>query len=402
MSRWKRDKRVGHEATMTRMCVLQSLGCAVRSCSRVVTWCQNASRLLCLLVATLWLIAPAHAQEPPLKIGVLALGPRTVPVWHCGPGAPPTGEQRRRGETIPHYVLGLLDGLESLRYVEIGPDGNPKKTSPRESSAPPGRRFALDLRMGTEEQLRVAARELAQRRVDVIVAVATLAVRVAQVETRGSSIPILMTGVSDPVGDGFVQSLARPGGVITGVSHQLLQGSGKRVELFKEMVPRLRRLITIRAPGYPVSEKSMPEIRAAAERFNIEIADRTAKTRPELQAALNDLNADRGDGILISPDSFIISNLDVVLEASLAQRAPAFGLQDYMADWGALAAYGPSAFQAGARVARYLDRISKGAKPAEMPVEPIDPTFVVNLKAAECHGVSLPLQVLQQADRIIK
>lgn len=363
---------------------------------------RAAGVTISLFAAGLWLIAPAPAQERPLEIGVLALGPRAVPAWQCGPAASPPGGSGGRRDTMPHYVLGLLDELEKLGYVEVGPDGRPKRTPAREPSALPGRRFALDLRTGTEAQLRVAARELAQRRVDVIVAVATLAVRLAQVETRGSSIPILMTGVSEPVADGFVQSLARPGGIITGVSHQLLQGSGKRVELFKEMVPRLQRLITVRAPGYPVSEKSMPEVRAAAERFNIEIVDRTAKARPELHAALNDLRADRGDGILISPDSLIISNLDILLEASLAQRVPAFGLQDYMADWGALAAYGPSAFQAGARVARYLDRISKGAKPAEMPVEPIDPTFVVNLKAAECHGVSLPFQVLQQADRIIK
>jgi putative ABC transport system substrate-binding protein len=105
---------------------------------------------------------------------------------------------------------------------------------------------------------------------------------------------------------------------------------------------------------------------------------------------------------MILPDSLIISNVDVILEASLERRIPAFGLQDFMADWGALGAYGPSAYQAGGRDAFYVDKISKGVKPGDLPVEPVDPTFVVNLKAAECLGISLPLEVLHQADRVIR
>jgi putative ABC transport system substrate-binding protein len=81
---------------------------------------------------------------------------------------------------------------------------------------------------------------------------------------------------------------------------------------------------------------------------------------------------------------------------------PTLGLQDYMADWGALAAYGPSAYQAGAHSAQYVDKISKGAKPGDLPIEPMDPTFVINLKAAECLGISLPLELLHQADRVIR
>ena len=356
-----------------------------------------------LATVALLLISPlcAQAQEP-LKIGVLALGPRNIPAWQCGPEAPPPGAEQRRRDTMPSYVLGLLDELEKLEYVEMGPDGKPKKSQPPASAG--GRRFVLDLRMGTVPQLRAAAREFVQKQnsVDVIVAVATLAVRIAQEETQGSSIPILMTGVSEPVTEGFVQSLARPGGMTTGVSHQLVQGTGKRVELFKELLPGLQRLLTIRVPGYTPSEKSLLEMRAAADRFKIDILDWTVNSREDLQAKLATVRRDTADGIMISPDSLIISNLDLVIETSLAQRVPAMGLFDYTADFGAIAAYGPSAFQAGARVARYVDKVSKAAKPGDLPVEPVDPTFVVNLKAAECLGVSLPLQVLQQADRIIR
>jgi len=335
---------------------------------------------------------PANAQKKPLEIGVLALGPRYIPAWRCGQADHRPGSAEPRHETMPIYVLGLLSELEKLKYVDDG----------QENAGKPGRRFILHLRTGTLPQMRGFAREFVDKRVDVIVAIATATVRVAQEETRGSSIPILMAAVSQPVAEGFVQSLARPGGFITGVSHQLLQGSGKRVEMFKEMLPGLRRLITMRRPGYTVSEKSMVEIRAAADRLKIEVLDWTVTSRSELQVKLASVERETADGIMITPDSLIISNMDLMLETSLAQGVPTFGLMEYMADWGALAAYGPSAYQAGGRVARYLDKISNGAKPGDLPVEPIDPTFAVNLKAAECLGVSPPFEVLRQADRVIR
>jgi putative ABC transport system substrate-binding protein len=347
-----------------------------------------------LIIAGLLTIIPTAgaAQEKRIEIGVLALGPRPVPTWHCGPRDYQLASAEKPREAMPFYVLGLRDELEKLKYVEDRP-GN---------AAKPGRRFALDLKMGTLKEVREFAREFVRRPVDMIVGVATLAVRVAQEETRGRSMPILMTGVSDPVGEGFVSSLARPGGSITGVSHQLVQGSGKRVELFREMVPGLRRLITMRVPNYGPSEKSMEEIKAVAEQLKIEVLDWNVTSREELEAALAKFKWMPGDGIMILPDSLIISNVDVILETSLERRVPAFALQDFMADWGALGAYGPSAYQAGGRDAFYVDKISKGVKPGDLPVEPVDPTFVINLKAAECLGISLPLEVLHQADRVIR
>jgi putative ABC transport system substrate-binding protein len=101
-------------------------------------------------------------------------------------------------------------------------------------------------------------------------------------------------------------------------------------------------------------------------------------------------------------DTLIISNIDLVLETSLEQRVPTFGVHDYMADWGAIAAYGPSAYRTGKHSALYVDKITKGANPADLPVVPVDPTFVINLRAAECLGLSPPLEVLHQADRIIR
>jgi putative tryptophan/tyrosine transport system substrate-binding protein len=337
--------------------------------------------------------APAAvAQVKPLEIGVLALGPRNMPVWSCGPDGPRQAVAEPQRETVPFYVLGLLNELDKLKYVEERP----------ENARVPGRHFSVDIRMGTREQLTGFAREFARKPVDIIVAVATTAVRVAQEETREHPIPILFPGISDPVADGFVESLARPGGSITGVSHQQVQGSGKRVELFKQMLPGLRRLLTLRRPNYAPANKSVSEIKAAAARMEIEVIDWTVANRAELQAALAKVGRETADGIMILPDALVISNLDLILGTSFEQRIPTFGLQDFMSDWGAIGSYGPSAYQAGARVARYIDKIAKGARPGDLPVEPIDPMMVVNLKAAACLGITVPDEVLRQADRVIR
>ena len=111
---------------------------------------------------------------------------------------------------------------------------------------------------------------------------------------------------------------------------------------------------------------------------------------------------DTVDGIMILPDSHVIANLDLVIETSLARRVPAFGVFDYMAAWGAVAADGPSAREAGAGVASYIDKISKGAKPADLAVLPLDPKLVINLKAAQCIGISVPFDVLSEADQVIR
>jgi len=335
---------------------------------------------------------PSDAQEKLLKIGVLALGPRYIPAWHCGQTDYRPGSDELKQETEPYYVLGLIEKLRELNYIEERPENAEK----------PGRHFLIIFRTGTSQQLKEFTHELIADRVDIIVGVATEAVRIAQEETHDHPIPIVMTGVSDPVKYGFVQSLAHPGGYITGVSHQVVQGSGKRVELFKEILPGLKRMLTVRLLGYVPSEKSMAEIRESADRLKIDIADRTIESRKDIQDVMASVRPDTVDGIMILPDSHIIANLDLLIEASLARRVPAFGVFDYMAVWGAVAADGPSAHEAGALAATYVDKISKGASPADLAVTPVDPKLVINRKAAQCLGISVPLEVLGQADQVIQ
>lgn len=335
---------------------------------------------------------PSDAEEKPLKIGVLALGPRYIPAWHCGQTDYRPGSDELKQETEPYYVLGLIEQLKKLNYIEERP----------ENAGKPGRHFLITFRTGTPQQVKQFTHDLIADRVDIIVGVATEAVRIVQEETQNHPIPIVMTGVSDPVKYGFVQSLAHPGGSITGVSHQVVQGSGKRVELFKEILPGLKRMLTVRVPGYVPSEKSMAEIREAADRLKIDIVDRTVESRKDIQDVMAGVRPDTVDGIMILPDSHIIANLDLLIEESLARRVPAFGIFDYMAVWGAVAADGPSAHEAGALAASYVDKIGKGASPADLAVIPVDPKLVINLKAAQCLGISVPLEVLGQADQVIR
>src|SRR5580700_7001811 len=140
---------------------------------------------------------PSNAQEKPLRIGVLALGPRFIPAWHCGQTDYRPGSDEPKQDTEPNYVLGLAEQLRKLNYVEERPENVGK----------PGRHFILTVRTGTSQQLKEFAREFVADRVDVIVGVATAAVRIAQEATHDDPLPVVMTGVSDPVEYGFIQSL---------------------------------------------------------------------------------------------------------------------------------------------------------------------------------------------------
>jgi putative ABC transport system substrate-binding protein len=345
--------------------------------------------LASLLLAATWTV---NAEEKPLRIGVLAIGPRYIPDWRCGDSDyQPTLSQRQQ-DTKPYYVVGLLDELKKRGFVE-------DQSQDAQNSQ---RHFVLTFRTGTSAELKEYAHQFVSDGMDIIVGIATAAVEIARQETRQSQIPILMTGVSDPVADGFVQSLAQPGGYITGVSHQVVQGSGRRVELFKEMLPNLKRLLTIRKENYGPSDKSIAEVRAVADHLGIEVIDRKTSSRKEISELMSTLSPEVIDGIMVLPDSTVIANVDLLIETGMARHIPVFGIFDYMAAWGAIAADGPSAYQAGARIAWYVDEISKGAKPSDLPVEPIDPKFIINVTAAKCLGISLPYDILSQADQVIR
>lgn len=387
------EDRRGRRGWVPRRSSLVFAGCAVAPAS-------IAGAILWISALAFLRAAPAIAQESekPLRIGVLALGPRWKSAWHCGPRDAQRAAEPRV-EAPLEYLLGLRDELETLGYVEDRPETEGKR----------GRRFVLEVRQGNLEAVRRFARHFVQERVDLIVAIATATVQAAKeaVESaerakRANPVPILFPNISDPVRDGFARSLAQPGGFLSGLSQQMVQGSWKRVEAFKEMLPHLHRLLTIYQADYGPAQRSVLEMRKAADDLRITLVEKHASSRADVQAVLAEVRRETLDGIIIPADAIVVSNIDLVLEKSLEERVPAFGILDYMADWGALAAYGPSPYRAGRRLARYVDKVANGTKPGDLPVEPLDPTFVVNLKAAACFGISIPLSVLHQADRVIR
>ncbi len=326
----------------------------------------------------------AAAQQKPLRIGVLAPGPRRPPTVRCIP------LDDRQG--TPPYVKGLRKELQELGYVEDLPGTQGK----------PGRRFILDIREGDAEAVKRFAREFAQDQVDLILAISTSSVRAAKEATQASPIPILFPNISDPVGDGFAISLGRPGGFITGVSHQMVQESEKRLERIKELLPGLRRVLIISRATYQPAQRSIGAMRKTAARLHVKLEEKHIKSREDLQAVLAGVRRETVDGIVIPPDPGVIPNANLLLEVGFQRGVPVFGPLDYLADWGALATYGPPHDEAGRRAAKYVDKIVKGEKPGDLPIDHVDPVLVVNLKAAKCLELSLDPAVLSQADRVIQ
>ena len=238
-------------------------------------------------------------------------------------------------------------------------------------------------------------------KVDVIVSSATPAIRSAKEQT--SSIPIIMAGVTDPVGSGFVASLAKPGGNITGLTHIAPDLTGKRLELLKEVVPRLSRVAVLWNPNQPGQQAAYKESLAEAQALKVTLISLEARNQEEIQKVLSGIGKDRPQALFELPDPLIFFNGKLITEAVAKQKLPAmYSFREYV-EAGGLMSYGtsfPALFQ---RAAVYVDKILKGAKPADLPVEqPTKFELVINLKAAKQIGLTIPPSVLARADRVIK
>jgi putative ABC transport system substrate-binding protein len=315
-----------------------------------------------LLVSSRLLTGSVGAEEraQPLKIGVLTAS------W---------------GPTPP--VVGLRDGLLELGYRE-------------------NEQFVLGVRFtqGDMAALPAAARELIQHEVDIVFADYDDAAKAAQMAT--SRIPIIFAGVRDPLGLGLIQSFARPGGNITGVTHLDLELSPKRLELFHEIIPGLKRVLFPydAADTYAVAEAKV--YREAAHRLGIVLVEQAVQTLEEAQAILTQVRKDEVDGIL-KPPAVSLNIPGFILETAGQQGIPTMFDAAFWVEQGGLASYGPDLYASGRQAARLVDKILKGANPAEIPVEVNSKIeFVINLKAAKALGLTIAPEVLYRADRIIR
>jgi len=287
--------------------------------------------------------------------------------------------------TAAHLVEAFKQGLREHGYVE-------------------GQNVVLELRFGEgkAEQFPVLAAELVRLKVDVIVALTNPVIDAVRQSTQ--TIPIVMPAASDPVGAGFVASLARPGGNITGLTGYSPELNGKRLELLKEAFSKLSRVALLLSPNFPGSALDLKETESAARFLGLRIQPLEVRNASDIDRAFEAMTKERADALTMFPGlPALFVNRKKIVELAANHRLPAmYSLHEFVDD-GGLMFYGPDLLVGYRRAADYVDKILKGAKPAELPIEqPMKFELIINLKAAKQIGLTIPPNVLVRADKVIK
>jgi putative ABC transport system substrate-binding protein len=301
--------------------------------------------------------------------------------------AQPAGKVYRIGvlgnENAPPWE-GFRQGLRELGYVDT-------------------RNVAMEWRWseGRTDRLPELAVELVRLRVDIIVASGSQAVRAAKQAT--SIIPIVMTTVAYPERIGLVESLAHPGGNVTGLSNIAGELSGKRLELLKEIAPKISRVALVWNPASPVEPFGRQEVLTAARAANLEIVSAEVRTPEDYPAAFAAVTAGRAQAVLAHGNPVNFRNRQLIVDFALKNRLPGIYEERVFVEAGGLMSYAPSFTDLFRRAATYVDKILKGAKPADLPVEqPTKFEFVINQKTAKAIGLTIPQSLLGRADEIIQ
>ena len=319
-----------------------------------------------LLITVLLMTGFAQAQQPKKipRIGVL------------NPATP---------ATVAHLIEAFKQGLREHGYVE-------------------GQNVVLESRFGEakSEEFPVLAAELVRLKVDVIVAFTNPMIEAAKQATQ--TIPIVTPNSSDPVGSGFAASLARPGGNITGLTTASPELNGKRLEILKETVAKLSRVAVLLSPNFPGGALDLKETEAAARSLGLRIQPLEVRDASDIDRAFGAITKERADALTMFPGHPVLFvNRKKIVELAANHRLPAmYSLNDFV-DAGGLMFYGPNLLVGYRRAATYVDKILKGAKPADLPIEqPTKFELVVNLKAAKQIGLIIPPNVLARANKVIR
>jgi putative tryptophan/tyrosine transport system substrate-binding protein len=303
--------------------------------------------------------------------------PKKVPRIGYLTGATPDGQLDR--------IEAFRQGLRELGYVE-------------------GKNIVIEWRSaeGTLDRLPARAAELVRLKVDIIVTAGPPATRSAKEATV--TIPIVFAQDGDPVASGFVASLARPGGNITGLSTLAPELSGKRLELLKEIVPRLSRVAVLGNSTNPANAQVLKETELAAGVFGVKLQYLDVLDPKDIETAFRAASKGRADAVLMTVSGgVVLSQRTQVVELAAKSRLPAMYIIREYVETGGLMSYGVSLIDLDRRAATYVDKILKGAKPADLPVEqPTKFEFIINLTAAKQIGLTIPPNVLVRADRVIK
>jgi putative ABC transport system substrate-binding protein len=320
-----------------------------------------------------------------IALGMLLLSSGSLP---RGPEAAERTRPLRIGALTDSWgstpsMAGLRDGLLALGYRE------------RED-------FVIGVRFtqGNHALLPAAAHELVRYGVDLLFVTSAQPAQAAQRAT--TQIPIVFARVEDPVRLGLVQSFARPGGNITGVTNLTLELGPKRLELFRELVPGLKRVLypydAIHAPSVALAQG----YRDAARHLGMELVEQPVRTEEEVQAILAQVRESQVDGV-VQPPSLSFNIPGFIVEATVEQKIPTMFGDAFFVERGGLASYGPDDYASGWQAARLVDKIFKGTTPAEIPVE-VNPKIelVINLKVAKTLGLTIAPEMLYRADRLIR
>jgi putative tryptophan/tyrosine transport system substrate-binding protein len=278
----------------------------------------------------------------------------------------------------------FLHGMRGLGYVE-------------------GKNLAIEWRFanGNYERLPGLAAELVQLKVDLILAAPSPAIRAAQQAT--TTIPIVFPSTGDPVGSGFAASLARPGSNLTGLSNFNLDVSAKTLELLTVMIPKLSRVAVLANPGSSTESAMLKSIEAAAQKVGVRILSFEASTPEEIERALITMGRDSVDAVVIAADALLNMQRRQIAELAIKVRLPSISQGTIYAKAGGLMSYGQDSTENYRRAAEYVDKILKGAKPGELPIEqPTRLSLLINLKTAKALGLTVPQSLLLRADEVIQ
>jgi putative ABC transport system substrate-binding protein len=272
----------------------------------------------------------------------------------------------------------------------------------RERGYTEGENIAIEYRYaeGRQDRLRELAAELVQLKVDVIVVTADISAEAAKQATK--TIPIVVT-TGDQVASGLADSLAKPGGNVTGLSVVLADLSGKRVEILRETLPKMTRLATLWDPSVRLAGPVFRETSLAAQAFSLRLHSFEVTTAQDIEKALAEISKLRSSALLVLLSPLVTLHSKRIVQLALKQHLPGMYPTRQFAEEGGLMAYGPIIGDLYRRAATYVDKILNGAKPAELPVEqPMKFELVINLKTAKQIGLTIPPNVLARADKVIK
>ena len=305
--------------------------------------------------------------------------------------AQPAAHVPRLGLLIPGSASAFASRIEAFRH------------GLRDLGYVEGRNIAIEYRFadGQADRLPALVADLVRLPVDAIVVDGILTIRAAQHAT--TTIPIVMAVIGDPVGAGLVASLARPGGNITGLSLMLPEVSGKRLELLREAVPQFSHVAVLWNPEVHDSRVVFEETQTAAQALGLHLQSREVRSPAEFDQAFAAMTRAHADALVVISNALFFSHRRQLAELTVRHRLPAMFHSREYAEAGGLMAYGANGEDLYRRAATYVDKLLKGAKPADLPIEqPTKFEFVINLKTAEALGLTIPPLVLFQADEVIK